>query len=169
MKRPRSLPLFRSTEPDVFLFDTSAWLSIDSLPNRDEVWATIRHLIESGRLFTCQQVINELRDDPIYETRIKPFEKALLAGDHSNDMEHLMRVGKITYDFPAMSKARGAKTPADPYVVALAKEEGYVVVAEETTNKRKNRKIPGVCEQLKIRCIMLKEFVAQAKREDSSV
>jgi hypothetical protein len=163
MKRPRPLPLFEGTEPDVFLFDTSAWLGIESLPNREDIWSCVRDLVKINRLFTCQAVINELRQDAIYETRIKPAEKALLSGDRSNDPQYLLRVGKITHDFPAMSKARGSKTPADPYIIALAKEEGYVVVADETTNKRKSRKIPGVCEQLKIRCVTLRQFVALAR------
>jgi hypothetical protein len=58
-----------------------------------------------------------------------------------------------------MSKATSAKTPADPYVVALAERENYVVVADESM-VRKNRKIPGVCAQRKIRCISLEQFVA---------
>jgi len=156
MKRRRSLPLFEPTEPKVYLFDTSAWLNIESLPKSEEIWSAIRSLAQDGRVSTCTQVLGELRDDPIYAARIKPMEQALLNGDASGgDIEYLQHVGKITHDFPSMSKATGTKTPADPYVVALAQMEEYTVVADES-KRRKNRKIPGVCEQLGISCITLK-------------
>jgi len=161
MKRRRHYPLFEKTEPKVYLFDTSAWFNIDSFSNREEIWSTIRRLaVEEGRVCTCAQVIGELHDDPIYINRVKPIEKELLSGDASGgDPTYLMKVGKITHDFPAMSKATGTKTPADPYVVALAQMENYTVVADESM-ERKNRKIPGVCEQLKICCMTLKDFIS---------
>jgi Domain of unknown function (DUF4411) len=108
-------------------------------------------------------VLAELRDNPIYQTRLKPYEQALQAGDRdSDDPEYLMYVGKITRAYPGMCKARGPKTPADPYVIALAELEGYVVVAEETMTRRPNRKIPGVCKQRGLKCLTLQEFITQA-------
>lgn len=161
MKRRPSFPLFQQLEPIVYLFDTSAWLDIEPLPRRDAIWSAIRSLTDEGRIVTCAQVVTELRDDPIYLTRIKPIEPALLAGDSNGaDPSYLLRVGKITWDFPGMCKARGSKTLADPYVVALAQMENYTVVADESMRGRKNRKIPGVCAKLGIRCINLTKFIA---------
>jgi hypothetical protein len=166
MKRRRSLPLFRSTEPDVYLIDTSAWLNIDSRTDREDVWRIIVGLIEQGRIVACAQVLAELRDDPVYASRLKPYEKALQAGDRSSDdPDYLQYVGKVTHDHPGMSRATGLKTPADPYVVALAELEGYVVVADETAMKRPNRKIPGVCQQRGIRCLTLAQFIAAVAAE----
>ena len=160
MKRRRPAPLFHSIEPDTYVIDTSAWLNIDEHQNSGEIWRLIVVLIEQGRVVAPAQVITELHDNPIYEMRIKPYETALRAGDRANDIEHLMHVGRITREYPGMSKATSPKTPADPYVVALAESEGYVVVADETTKNRPNRKIPGVCRQRKIRCLTLAEFIA---------
>jgi hypothetical protein len=148
-------------EPDAYAVDTSSWLNVDSLPNSEDAWVAIQRLIKDGRLFTCQQVLVELHDDPIYLARIKPFERALLAGGgRNNDPLYLLQVGKITHDFPAMSKATSSKTPADPYIIALAKMEGYVVVADEGT-RRINRKIPGACQRLKIRCILISQMIEE--------
>lgn len=170
MKRRRPLPLFRSTEPDVYLVDTSAWLKIDSCSDSEDVWRTIVALIEQGRIVACAQVLGELRDDPIYLLRLRQYEEALQAGDrNSDDPEYLLYVGKITHDYPSMSRATSSKTPADPYVIALAELEGYVIVADETTKKRPNRKIPGVCQQRRIRCITLAQFMgAEAGSEHST-
>ncbi len=158
MKRRPTFPLFEKTEPDLYLFDTSAWLNVESRRNCETVWALIKRRVEEGRIFTCAQVLQELHGDPIYLVRIKPLEKALLSGD-SSDPAFLLRVGKITHDFPSMGKATSYKTPADPYIVALAQMENYIVVADESM-KHKNRKIPGVCKQLGIRCIKLSKFIA---------
>jgi hypothetical protein len=164
VKRRHPLPLFRSIEPDIYLIDTSAWLNIDPRPDAEDVWRLVVTLIEQGRIVVCAQVLGELRDNPIYVPRLKPYERALQAGDHNgDDVAYLQHVGKITHDHPAMSKATGSKTPADPYVVALAELEGYVVVADEST-KRPNRKIPGVCQQRGIRCITLAQFISAASQ-----
>jgi Domain of unknown function (DUF4411) len=167
MKKRQSLPLFKFVEPDVYLIDTSAWLNIGDHPDCEEIWAALVTLIEQGRVVACAQVIAEMRDDPIYLLRIKPYEKALQAGDRkSDDPEYLQHVGRITYEHPAMSKATSFRNPADPYIVALAELENYVVVADETCAKRSNRKIPGVCQRRGVRCLTLAEFVAVVKRRD---
>jgi uncharacterized protein DUF4411 len=164
MKRHYRPPLFRATEPDVYEIDTSAWLNVDSRADSEEVWRSIIALINEGRVVSCAQVLSEMRDNPLYLTRLKPYEAALQAGDrNADDPQYLLHVGKITHAYPAMCKARGEKTPADPYVVALAELEGYVVVADETCRKRPNRKIPGVCQQRKIRCITLSLFVEEIR------
>ena len=159
MKRRRPLPLFQSIEPDIYVVDTSAWFNIDVRPDAEDVWLLITALIEQGRIVACAPVIAELRDAPMYILRLKRYEHAIQAGDrNSDDIAYLQHVGKITHDHPAMSKARGPKTVADPYVIALAELNGYVVVADESM-KRSNRKIPGVCQQRGIRCITLAQFV----------
>jgi Domain of unknown function (DUF4411) len=166
MKRHHRPPLLLSTLPDVYLIDTSAWMNIDLRRDAKEVWEMIECLIQQERVAICAMVLAELKENPIYLTRLKQYENALQALDHnSDDPEYLLRVGQITRDFPAMSKATGEKTPADPYVVALAQWEKYVVVADETRKKRPNRKIPGVCKQLQIRCLTLDEFVLEARAE----
>jgi hypothetical protein len=160
MKRRRLEPtLFEPTPPKVYLFDTSAWLNIESRSDKEHIWSLVRKLADEGRVCTCHEVIGELREDSIYETRIKPMEKVLVAGcPNTNDIPFLQRVGRITHDYPGMSRATSSKTPADQFVVATAQAEGYTVVADES-KKRPSRKIPGVCAKLRISCITLKQFI----------
>jgi hypothetical protein len=121
VKRRRPLPLFQSIEPDVYLIDTSAWFNIDSRTDSEDVWMLITAFIEQGRIVAWAPVIAELRDDPLYALRLKGHEAAIQIGDrNSDDIAYVQHVGKITHDHPGMSKARGSKTLADPYVVALA-------------------------------------------------
>jgi hypothetical protein len=156
-------------QPPAYAVDTSSWLNVDSLPEPEDAWVTIQELIKKGRLFTCAQVLTELRSDPIYLLRIKPFEKALLSGGGGiNDPEYLQMVGRITHDFPAMSKARSSKTPADSYIVGLAQMEEYILVADEGT-RRINRKIPGACQQLGIRCITISQLIKEVSNEGKAM
>lgn len=163
MKRKRRPPLFRNVGPTIYLIDTSAWLNIERRPDAEAVWQLVSNLIADDRIVACAQVLGELRDDPVYLSRLKQHENALRAGDHkSDDPEYLMHVGKIAHQHPGMSRAVGKRTPADPYVVALAEREGYVVVCDEST-KRANRKMSGVCQQRNIACLTLAQFIAKEK------
>lgn len=159
MRKGRSGDLFKNQAPKKYLVDTSAWANIKHKPNADEVFALIVKLIEDGRLFTCARVLGELRPDPIY-SKVNKYRKALLAKDgRMGDVEFLQTVGKITHDHATLCKARSRKEPADPYVLAVALLEDYIVVADEST-KRRSRKIPGACEKLGISCMTLDEFIA---------
>jgi hypothetical protein len=164
MRRRFEPTLFQQAPPKVYLFDTSAWLNIKWEKKEDDVWVIIRRLVAEARIFTCREVVSELKNDEIYKTRIAPIEDALLAGiPNSLDVEYLLKVGAITHQFSAMSKALGERAPADPYIVALAlMDNTYIVVADENM-RRKSRKIPGACEKLRIPCITLKKFIADEK------
>ena len=164
MKRRFEPDLFNKTPPKVYLFDTSAWLNIKNQKKEEDIWAIIYRLAKECRVFTCREVVGELKEDGIYQSRLKPIEDALLAGiPNSLDVDFLLKVGKVTHDFPAMSKATGERTPADQYIVALAMmDDTYIVVADENM-RRKTRKIPGACEKLHIPCISLKQFISDEK------
>jgi hypothetical protein len=168
MKRGKTvrLPLFQDIEP-VYVIDTSAWLNIDLRSDAEQVWCLIDNLISKGRIVVPRDVIRELRDNPIYKLRIKQHEQVLLASDHGEDPKYLQKVGAIVNRYPGMSKARGTRTPADPFVIAFAEMHGCIVVCDETTTKRRNRKIPTVCSDLTIKCINLNDFVK--KEENASV
>ena len=133
-------------------------MDIDGRADADDVWMMINRLIAVGRIVAPATVLNELRENPLYNAHLRPHERALTAGVR-DDPTYLLHVGRITRAFPGMSKARGTKTPADPFVVALAEMESYVVVCDES-RVRRNRKIPGVCDQRGVRCVTLEEFIA---------
>jgi hypothetical protein len=162
MKRRRPSPLFQPIEPDVFVIDSSAWSNIDRRSDAADVWQIIGELIQDGRIVACAEVLREIRDEPFYARHLHAHEAALQAGDR-NDVAYLMHVGKVTREHQAMAGARRMKTKADPYVVALAELEKYVVVADETCTHKPNKKIPGVCKQRGIKFKSLDEFVTEVR------
>jgi len=162
MKRRRPNPLFQQIEPDVYVIDSSAWSNIDTRSDAEDAWQLISALIEDGRVVACAEVLREVRDEPFFLLRLHHYEVQLQLADR-NDTDYLMHVGKITREHQAMAGARGTKTKADPYVIALAELDNYVVVADETCKHRPNKKIPGVCKQRGVRFKTLEEFIAEVR------
>lgn len=163
MKKRWSGPLFHSIEPDVYLVDTSAWINIDEREDSISAWSLVCRLLEIGRVVTCPQVLGELKNNPLYEKYLKQREAVLTAGIRtSGDAEYLACLGRIALAHPAMCKSRGEKEPADTYVVALAELDRYIVVVDETTRKKRNKKIPGVCDLRNIKWIPSDVFLSEA-------
>jgi hypothetical protein len=164
MREKNDPTLFDQEEPEVYLIDSSSWFNIDVRTDREEVWEQIYRLITEKRIVVCSGVFEEIRHTSSVYERLNPHQAALKDGDiGSNDLEYLQLVGKITRDHPTMSRARSRKFSADPYVVALAKLQGYTVVADES-KVRANRKIPGACHKLGVKCLTLDEFVRTIKK-----
>ncbi|MGH2561933.1 MAG: DUF4411 family protein [Thermomicrobiales bacterium] len=57
---------------------------------------------------------------------------------------------EIARDFPQLSQSKVAANTADPFVIALAKVKGYVVVSEEKRESLKNPKIPRLCRHYQV-------------------
>jgi hypothetical protein len=67
------------------------------------------------------------------------------------------RVAAILAQFPSLAKADKTHRDADPFVIALAAEEGLTVVTYEVSKPTKPR-IPDVCQRLSIPCMTLVEL-----------
>jgi hypothetical protein len=154
--RPRDPSLFPEAEPNRYLLDTSGWLKLDEQSNATEAWAVVIALIEEDRLFSPRRVVTEvvsMRD------RIEPYVERLVRCDR-NDVPFLMKLGAITRKYRRLSKPLGRKTKADPFLIALALLDGYIIVAEESLRNRPIGKIPGVCLKEGIQCRTLAQLVA---------
>jgi len=61
----------------------------------------------------------------------------------------------VLASYPWLLKNVPGKSPADPFVIALAKDRGLIVITEEGRGGLKKPQIPFVCEALGLRCINL--------------
>lgn len=165
MRRERTL--FDAGDPCVYLVDTSAWLNIDLRPDSDACWSLVYKLIKDRRIIACRRVLMELKPRGLFDNKLADFEETLVDGCRDTgtaDIDYLRKVGEITRRFPGMSRPRSRKTPADPYVVALAYMDGYTVVVDETMTNRPTRKIPTACDALKIPWMPLSRFIATERK-----
>jgi hypothetical protein len=77
------------------------------------------------------------------------------------DPEIVRIAASIQNQFPNLVKEVKGRSLADPFVIALAKQEGATVVTLEDKGSEKNPKIPFVCHSLKIKSVDLFAFIKE--------
>lgn len=125
------------------------------------LWERLAGLVEEGRLVSSDEVLDELsrKADAIYEwAKVREGMFLPLTPDVVAETKALLA------RYPRLLNERKGRNSADPYVIALAKLKGCVVVSEETpsTNVATNPKVPSVCLAEGIECIRLADLI---KRE----
>jgi hypothetical protein len=144
-----------------YSFDTSAlieaWNRHYPPDVFDAVWAHLDKLIDHKKLQAIDEVRRELEDqgDELW-TWAKARKKMFVPLDSSVQR----RAARILRDFPALAKPGHTRRDADPFVIALAAENGLTVVTYEQSKPTKPR-IPDVCRSLEISCFSLVEVFRQ--------
>ena len=150
------------TKTAKYVMDSSSWARIDEMSDNNHVWSAIEPLISAGLIVPPVEVWDELEKNTGIINGLRLYREQIVI-DMSTEIDYLLRVGRIALDHPAMSGSRLARNRADPYVIAMAEHFGLTVVADETTARRPNRKIPGVCAIRSTPCI---DLIQLLRRED---
>jgi len=107
------------------------------------LWEGIDELIVSGDLRASEEVLFEIerKDDEVYEW-----------ARHRSDLfvpidESIQNVvTEILAQHPRLIDTRRGRSSADPFVVALARQNSSIVLTDEQPSGRENRpRIPDVC------------------------
>lgn len=156
-----------SAEEIVYVVDASSWISVDGNPDANRILLHLDILIQAGKLRCPPEVWREVRSEYM-AAWLKPKRKSVVHSMRTN-VDYLMLVGQVTAAFPAMAGARGTRNRADPYVVAYAAHRNKtenpthcIVVCDESTAYRPNRKVPTACKAFDVEAITLLEML---KRE----
>lgn len=140
-----------------YSIDTSAlldaavrWYPQNVFPS---VWGFLDGMVDDGGLVAVEELLRELqrRDDAIHEW-VKA-RKARMLVTLEDDIQ--LAVMEVLSEFPKLVDQRPSKNLADPFVIALAKARGLVVVSGELGGTRERPKIPVVCDHFGIRCLTL--------------
>lgn len=159
----------RHTGP-TYAIDTSTWIALEKRPDFDDVWSCFLVLIREKRLVTAPEIIKELahpeyKDTSAIYALIRRFEREI-SHRKLRDQEFHNYLGLLHHRYPQLCKTRSrTKRPGDPYVIATAKRCGFVVVSEETIQRRPSRKIPNACVGLDVRCLTIDEMLAEVRTE----
>ena len=147
----------------IFCFDTSALLDawtrsypVDVFP---QLWHAIEDLIASGRAIAPEEVRVELakKDDSILKWAKK--QRGLFV---DLDDAQQVSVSEILSRFPKLIDTRRGRSGADPFVIALARVRGAVVVTGENDDgSANNPKIPTVCTAFGVRAIKPLGFIRE--------
>jgi hypothetical protein len=147
----------------IYCFDTSALLDAwnrsyppDVFP---QLWTSLEESIKSGELIAPEEVRLELskKDDGLYKwaKKQRPFIADL-------DDAQQRSAAEILSQFPRLVDTRRGRSGADPFVVALARVRGAVVVTGENDDGTADKpKIPTVCTAFSVRSIKVLEFIRE--------
>jgi len=111
---------------------------------------------KKGEIFAIDEVVLELsrKDDDVH-TWVKQRESMVVAID-SDIQKHLT---EIMSRYPRLVDTKRNRSGCDPWVIALAKAKGFIVVtAEKASGNLAKPKIPDVCSDLGIPCIEIVDF-----------
>jgi hypothetical protein len=115
----------------------------------------IEGLVAAGRLRSPRVVLDEIRPGDDCHQWAKG--QADLFVEESTDVQRVVRQLMATHHDPA--KPLKGINGADPFVIAMAKVMGSVVVADEHAGSLENRKIPFVCNAENVRCITFQDLM----------
>lgn len=160
-----------SAEEIVYVVDASSWISADGNPDANRILACLDILIERGKIKCPPEVWNEIRSE--YMVGWLKGKRPTIVHSLRSNVDFLMKVGVVTHQFSAMAGARGTRNRADPYVVAYAAHRNetenpthFIVVCDESTLVRPNRKIPTACKAFGVESITLKEMLQREFPEE---
>jgi len=117
------------------------------------VWAQIENLIRSGDLKASPMVLTELerQEDELHDWAAAQTE-LFIGLDEAQQQE----VREIMAAHAGIVQPGEDRVNADPFVIALARCRGFVVVSEERRSGNPNTpKIPNVCAARGVRCVNL--------------
>jgi hypothetical protein len=146
----------------IYCIDTSAliaaWYERYKPIRFPKLWDQLDMLIKEGRLVSSSLVLRECskqRSEELHEW-LQPRASMFQMPDEivQAQVEHIVNT------YTGLVTAGKEKFQADPFVIALAKVNGYTVITEET-GLTSLSKIPGVCNAMNVDCINLMQLIDQ--------
>lgn len=144
-----------------YSFDTSSLLNgrRDLVPpsTLPTLWANIEAMIEAGKIRCVDLVRDELsaRDDEVLQWA---KDQSGLFVPLTRDVQLAVRA--VLAQHPRLIGVGSGRSGADPFVIALARAHGGLVVTEETLSRSPTKpKIPDVCDAMGVRRLTLMQFV----------
>ena len=146
-----------------YVFDSNIFINLQRRQPLDvfpSLWAKIGELMDDGTIISSQEVYDEIMiggDD--LEKWAKARQKCFLPSNIPVQQD----VRAILSTHRGLIEGGKKKNSADPFVIALAKQQNCKVVTEEVpTHNMNSPKIPDVCAAYNIECI---DFIAFAREE----
>ena len=147
-----------------YVFDSNIFINlqrrqpIDMFPS---LWNKIGDLMDEGTIISSQEVYDEIM---IGGDDLEKWAKARKECFLPQSVPVQQEVRTILLSHRGLVEGGNKKNSADPFVVALAKQEQCKVVTEEVrTRNAKSPKIPDVCDAYQIECIDFVNFAREEK------
>jgi hypothetical protein len=139
-----------------FLVDTSVLVNIrDEHHDSRDIWLAVTNAIVAGRLKTVRHVWGELESRfPEIAKRLKAYKRQFVIPDASTYTQTVIdEVRYLNNHHRNLWNPVGGRNPADPMLIAIAKDLSVIVVTDERRIGRGfQRRIPYVCAQRNVGC-----------------
>lgn len=124
------------------------------------LWQNIEALIVDGRFVAPEEVRIELaaKDDETFA-----WAKSRAGLFVPLDADQIREARIVANGFPGFVNNPRAKNRADPFVIALAKARGYIVVTQERPGSPDDPKMPTVCDALRVPYIRFLDIIRQER------
>jgi hypothetical protein len=144
-----------------YVFDTSAFIQAwvrsyppDSFP---QLWEKIDGLVDAGQLIAPEEVLEELRvqDDDLHAW-VKARRERII---RTTSRAIMLEARAVLLDHPKLTKGGTGRSPADPFVIALAALSSCPLVTQELGGSPSKPRIPYVCGTRGIGCMTVLEVI----------
>ncbi|MDE5602486.1 MAG: DUF4411 family protein [Helicobacter sp.] len=138
-----------------------------------DFWKWLRYAAQNSSIKTIKKVKEELDRKKDF---ISKFIKEMSRNFFIDDREYLKKYGEVILtsqkmDFnPAAKEKFAEEHRADTWLLAVALADDFIIVSNEKISdkkEKKNIKIPRMCNELKIQCIDIFEFIKRQELEFS--
>lgn len=148
----------------IYVFDSNIFINLQRRQPLDiypSLWNKIGELMEDGIIISSQEVYDEIS---IGGDELEKWAKEHKQFFWPSEMNVQNEVREILKNFRGLVEGGKKKNSADPFVIALAKENFCKVVTEEVrTRNASSPKIPDVCDYYNIECLSFVEFARESK------
>ena len=152
---------------DRYIVDTSSLVDVQNEDKPAKVWDGIYRLIDASRMQTPSAAFPEItRMADAGKIPSDAFERLKTKKGIFTipDKELIIAAGEIVHRHAHIEAWRHSGNPADPWIVAAAKQRRWTVVTEERdTGPKKNKRIPWVCEKEGVLWIRVRHLVEKEK------
>ena len=141
------------TDGKRYLIDTDVLAHIRNRKDSDHIYDEIAKAIHAGWVRTVKQVPDELKKWRTVYSRVNPLRKKLIVPAKEQYCTEVRAMNQVIQDIaPFLFEQVGGKNPdpADPWLIAVAKVHGYVLVTNEKTTS--TTRIPAVCRMPQVNC-----------------
>jgi Domain of unknown function (DUF4411) len=152
------------SSPTLYVIDTCSLIAmtetypIDVFPG---VWSKVEDLVDRNILISVEDVLVELssKDDDIHKWAKS---RGGIFRELDGDIQY--SAIEILTSHPNLLDLKNKKSSADPFLIAVARANGGIVVTEEVYSGGPDRpKIPDVCKHYNIDCINLLTMLRNEK------
>lgn len=149
-----------TTRGPIYCLDASVLIEAASRTYPPDVfpafWDNLDELAAAGRAVAPDEVYREVTKGSDHASEWTKAHREIFV---PLDEDLQAQVTLVLGQFPRMVKVNNRANTADPFIVALARLRGLVVVTMEHPGSAEGPKIPFVCKQLGIRCMNLLEMM----------